>query len=202
MGWSVAVSGSPKGVRLQAMTQSLNEEGQTAPLTRKVKLATVDPSSERSMEIDEEERLAIMRLLDLRDLSNARLDYRLRQTSGKRVHLTGRLRADVVQTCVVTLEPIPAQIDIPVDVEFWPPKKIDALQKRAEDPSQAAVIDWPEPIDGDAIDLGPLVYETLATALDPYPKKTGAQFQWSDAKDPVEMPKNNPFAVLKGLKKS
>jgi hypothetical protein len=55
------------------MTQSLNREGQTAPLTRKVKLATVDPSSERSMEIDEEERLAIMRLLDLRDLSNARL---------------------------------------------------------------------------------------------------------------------------------
>jgi uncharacterized metal-binding protein YceD (DUF177 family) len=184
------------------MTQSLNGEGQTAPLTRKVKLATVDPSSERSMEIDEEERLAIMRLLDLRDLSNARLDYRLRQTSGKRVHLIGRLRADVVQTCVVTLEPVPAQIDIPVDVEFWPPEKIDALQRRAEDPSQAAVIDWPEPIDGDAIDLGPLVYETLATALDPYPKKTGARFQWSDAKDPAEMPKNNPFAVLKGLKKS
>ncbi len=184
------------------MTQSLNEDIQTSPLTRKVKLGTVDQGSERTMEIDEDERRTIMQLLDLRDLSNVRLDYRLRQTSGKRVHLTGRLRADVVQTCVVSLEPVPAQIDMPVDVEFWPLDKINALQQRADDPSQAAEIDWPEPIDGDNIDLGPLVYETLATALDPYPKKTGAQFEWSDAQATSETPKNSPFAVLKGLKKS
>lgn len=184
------------------MTQSLNEDLQPPPLTRKVKLATVEPSVEKTVEIAEDERKAIMGLLDLLDLQGLRFDYRVRQAAGKRVHVTGRLRADVVQTCVVSLEPVPARIDVPVEAEFWPPDKITALQERAEDPAQAGEIDWPEPIEGDAIDLGPLVYETLATALDPYPKKADAEFQWSDPKPMAETPKNNPFAVLKDLKKS
>lgn len=184
------------------MTQSLNPTTQVSPLNRKIKLAMVDPSIERTIEIDDDERQAVMELLDLRDLSGLRLDYRLRQASGKRVHVTGRLKADVVQTCVVSLEPVPARVDIAVDGEFWPPEKISALRERADDPSQAAAINWPEPIDGDVIDLGPLLYETLATALDPYPKKTGARFEWSDSKVSAETPKNSPFQVLKGLKKS
>jgi len=81
-------------------------------------------------------------------------------------------------------------------------EKIAALQKRAEDPSQAGEIDWPEAIEGDEIDLGPLVYETLATSLDPYPKKAEADFKWSNSEQSGETPKNNPFSVLKGLKSS
>ena len=184
------------------MTQSLNEDTQPPPLTRKVKLATVEQGAEKTIEIDSAERTAIMALLDLVDLEGLRFDYRLREGRGKRVHLTGRLRADVVQTCVVSLDPVPASIDVPVEADFWPPEKIAALHERADDPAQAGEIDWPEPIEGDTIDLGPLVYETLATALDPYPKKTGAQFEWTDSKQSAETPKNNPFAVLKGLKKS
>jgi uncharacterized metal-binding protein YceD (DUF177 family) len=189
-------------MRPKTMTQSLNEDLQTLPLTRKVKLATAEPGVEKTIEIEEDERKAIVDLLDLVDLANLRFDYRLRHGAGKRVHVTGRLRADVVQTCVVSLEPVPATIDVPVEAEFWPPNKIAALEDRAEDPAQAGEIDWPEPIEGDTIDLGPLVYETFATALDPYPKKTDAEFEWKDTKEAVEMPKNNPFAVLKDLKKS
>lgn len=184
------------------MTQSLNEDQQPPPLTRKVKLATVEPGADKTIEIGEDERKAIMDLLELLDLDGLRFDYRVRQGAGKRVHVTGRLRADVVQTCVVSLDPVPARIDVPVQAEFWPQDKIVALQERAEDPAQAGETVWPEPIEGDAIDLGPLVYETLATALDPYPKKTGAEFAWSDPKPLAETPKNNPFAVLKDLKKS
>lgn len=184
------------------MTQSLNEDLQPPPLTRKVKLATVEPGAEKTIEIDEDERKTIVDLLDLVELDNFRFDYRVRHGSGKRVHITGRLQADVVQTCVVSLEPVPAKIDVPVEAEFWPPNKIAALQERADDPAQAGEIDWPEPIEGDTIDLGPLVYETLATSLDPYPKKTGAEFEWKDTRQTAEAPKNNPFAVLKDLKKS
>ncbi len=48
--------------------------------------------------------------------------------------------------------------------------------------------------------LGPVVYETLATSLDPYPKSAGASFQWSQ--DGPEEHENGPFAGLKRLKDS
>jgi len=184
------------------MTQSLKEDLQPPPLTRKVQLTAVEWGAEKSIEINEDERNAIIELLDLVDLDAVEFVYRLREGRGQRVHLTGRLRADVVQTCVVSLEPVPAAIDVLVEAEFWPPKKIAELQARAEDPAQGHETDWPEPIDGDTINLGPLVYETLATALDPYPKKIGARFDWSDARQSPETLKNNPFAALKELKKS
>lgn len=182
------------------MTQSLNEDQQPPPLTRKVKLTEIEQDMERAIEIDEAERSIIMALLDLQDLKGLSFSYRLRRGSGKRVIVEGRLRAHVVQTCVVSLEPVPAEIDVPVEAEFWPPEKIAALQEETEDPTHASEVEWPEPIEGDAIDLGPLVYETLATSLDPYPKKTGARFHWSDRAEGAETPKNNPFAVLKNLK--
>ncbi|ODR99051.1 hypothetical protein AUC68_07885 [Methyloceanibacter methanicus] len=184
------------------MTQNPNEDLQAPPLTRKIRLGEIDQNADKTIQIAESERETIMALLDLRDLAGLSFVYRLRPGSGKRVLLTGRLEADVVQTCVVSLEPLPAHIDVPVKAEFWPPEKIAELQARAEDPVQASEIDWPEAIEGDAIDLGPLVYETLATSLDPYPKKAGVDFQWSDAKQDAETPKNSPFAVLKDLKDS
>ena len=39
---------------------------------------------------------------------------------------TGRVRARVGQTCVVTLEPIESEIDEPIDLIFAPPEQIPA----------------------------------------------------------------------------
>ena len=182
------------------MTRSVNEDLQPPPLTRKIKLADAVDGIEKTIGIDESERAAIMDLLDLRALDGLEFNYRLRQGSGRRVHLSGRLQADVVQTCVVTLEPVPARIDTPMEAEFWPPEKISALQERVDDAAQTDEMDWPEPIEDDAIDLGPLIYETLATSLDPYPKKPGARFEWSEGDPEEQTPQNGPFAALKSLK--
>lgn len=184
------------------MTESLNEDLQESPLTRRIRLVDVADGVEKEITLDETERTAILGLLDLKGLENLAFTYKLRQGGGRRIHLSGRLRADVVQTCVVTLDPVPAAIDVPVEADFWPVEKIAALQERADDPAQTGEVDWPEPIEGDAIDLGPLVYETLATSLDPYPKKPGAQFEWSEGEPNGEAGENGPFAALKGLKNS
>jgi len=180
----------------------MNQEQEGHPLTRKIRVSEIEENVEHTIVLTEAEREAIKGLLELVELEDLRFDYRLRLGAGGKVYLSGRLKADTVQTCVVSLEPISGPVDVPLDVEFWPAALIEDLAKKAEDPNQAAVEDWPEPITAGTIDLGPIVYETLATALDPYPKKAGASFQWSQAEPEAEVPESDPFAALKQLKKS
>ena len=40
----------------------------------------------------------------------------------------------------------------------------------------------------------------LALELDPYPRKPGAEFTWSDPREAEAAARANPFAVLKKLK--
>ena len=47
--------------------------------------------------------------------------------SGGRFHVTGRVRARIGQTCVVTLDPIENDIDEAIDLMFAPPEQIPAL---------------------------------------------------------------------------
>lgn len=114
---------------------------------------------------------------------------------GSRVHVAGRVRAKVGQTCVVTLEPIENTVDEEVDLTFAPPVEgIDELEgeielKRDYDP--------PEPLDGDTVDLGQLATEFLVLGIDPYPRKAGVEF--AAPKVGEDTPK--PFAALADLKK-
>jgi uncharacterized metal-binding protein YceD (DUF177 family) len=183
------------------MNHPTNEEPQAPPLTRKIRVSEIADNADASVSVTEAERASIAGLLELMALNALDFDYRLRRGGGGRVHLSGRLTADATQTCVVTLEPVPASIDVPVAVEFWPETLIEDLEKKAEDPSQSGLIDWPEPITDDTIDLGPVVYESFATALDPYPKKEGASFEWSQGASASEDRESGPFAALKQLKK-
>jgi len=54
--------------------------------------------------------------------------------------------------------------------------------------------DPPDEADGDVVDLGAYVVETLALALDPFPRKPGAVFE-----APEEKPSISPFAALARL---
>lgn len=184
------------------MIQFLNDEAERLPFSRKVKLSEIENGVGKTIEATEEERELIKALLDLVALDRLVFSYKLRDERQGRVQVSGRLEAHVTQACVVSLEPVPAEVDSPVEVEFWPRSQVEKLARQAEDPDYAGEIEWPETIDADAIDLGPLIYETLATALDPYPKKAGAKMAWQEGHSRVEMAENRPFAVLKNLKKS
>ena len=51
------------------------------------------------------------------------------------------------------------------------------------------------------IDLGVVAYETLATSLDPYPRKPDAAFDWADDENAgEEASEPGPFDVLRTLK--
>lgn len=116
-----------------------------------------------------------------------------------RVHVTGRVRARVEQTCVVTLDPVENEVDEPVDVVFAPPSQIPATAKsvQKEEGEGAEIPEPPEPIVGGAIDLGRLAMEFLVLGIDPYPRKPGVVFV---APETPADPEEHPFAALKALK--
>jgi uncharacterized metal-binding protein YceD (DUF177 family) len=171
------------------------------PLSRRLRIADIEENADHSIAASRAEMGSIARLLDLVALDGLTLDYRLRHGAGGRIHLTGQLKARATQTCVVSLEPVEAVIDVPVEAEFWPAPLIEELERKAEDPGQSGLLDWPDAIADGAIDLGPIVYETLAMSLDPYPKRPGASFQWSQGASEPEPPETGPFAALARLKK-
>ena len=172
------------------------------PLRRPLRLDEIKDDASGETEATAAEREAIAALLELPELRALKLVYRLRRGGGGRYHVTGRLTADVTQTCVVSLEPLPTTVDVPVEVEFWPRRLLDELQVRAAESDPDPLFGWPEPIAEGKIDLGPFLYESFATALDPYPKREGAHFEWADeAPKEVGETLTSPFAALEQLKR-
>lgn len=119
---------------------------------------------------------------------------------GGRVQVSGRVRAKVEQTCIVSLDPVENDVDERIEVTFAPPDQISVSVKsvQKEQGDDAEIPDPPEPLTrGGAIDLGKLATEFLVLGIDPYPRKPGAAFA------PVEVPMDpdeHPFAALKALK--
>jgi uncharacterized metal-binding protein YceD (DUF177 family) len=137
------------------------------PLSRLLRVDEIRDGAQGEIEATQPELAAIAKLLDLRGVKELSFAYRLSHGGGERLRLEGRLTAAVTQTCVVSLEPVEASLDVPVEAEFWPVSLIDQLEQSAEDPGGPGQLDWPEPIVDGKIDLGPLLYETVATSLDP-----------------------------------
>jgi len=179
----------------------MNNEIERPPLSRQFRLDEIRERASGTIDATAAERAAICRLLELKRLDGLTLTYRLLHTGAGRLRLKGQLKADATQTCVVSLDPVPALIDVPVEVEFWPAAMIEAELKREEASGSTMLANWPEPIKDGRIDLGPLIYETLATSLDPYPKREGVSFEWSQGADePGQERKSSPFAALDRLK--
>ena len=80
-----------------------------------------------------------------------------------RVHVVGRVKARIGQTCVVTLDPIENDIDEAIDLIFAPPEQIPALADLVDEAaeSDAEIPDPPEPIVDGIIDLGRLATDAL-----------------------------------------
>ena len=181
----------------------MTNEADRAVLSRILKVDEIKDGASGEIAASEAERDAIVGLLDLAGLERLSFPYRLDHGAGGRWRLTGRLQANVTQTCVVSLDPVEVRLDVPVEVEFWPASLLKEPEEGAEDPVSVALLDWPEPIADGRIDLGPLIYETLATALDPYSKREGVSFDWSQQGPPQEAGegKSGPFAALAALKR-
>ena len=141
-------------------------------------------------------RPALAKLADVRALPRLSAAFDLTKR-GAGVHVAGRVRARVGQTCVVTLEPMETDVDEAVDLAFAPaPEGVD-VELEADGKKHRTDDDPPEPLVNGKVDLGAIATEFLILGIDPYPRKPGAQF----AAPKVEDAGANPFAALEALKK-
>ena len=158
-----------------------------------------DTGLHREIEADAAARAAMAELAEVREILAAEASFDVTLRREGRVHVAGRLRARVGQTCVVTLEPMETDIDELIDLEFAPPDQIPQLSDLVEeaDDSDEEIPDPPEPISNGMIDLGRVATDALFLAIDPYPRKPGAVFEPRvEAIDPED----HPFAALKAIK--
>jgi hypothetical protein len=157
-----------------------------------------DTGLHREIEADRAARETMADIGGLREILSASASLDLTPEKAGRVHVAGRVRARIGQTCVVSLDPIENDIDEAIDLIFAPPEQIpelaDLVDEAAE--SDAEIPDPPEPIVNGVIDLGRLATDALFLAIDPYPRKSDAVFKpVIEAADPED----HPFAALKAL---
>jgi hypothetical protein len=157
-----------------------------------------DTGLHRDLEAGKAEREAIAEVGGLREILAASASLDVTPMSGGRYHVVGRVRAQIGQTCVVTLDPIENEIDEPIDLIFAPPEQIPEMAALVEEAAESDgdLPDPPEPIENGVIDLGRVATDALYLAVDPYPRKPDAVFE-----PPVvpEDPEDHPFAALKAL---
>jgi len=137
------------------------------------------------------ERALIAERLRLPAVHSLTAELVLIRWRGEGVKVTGKFTAEIEQICSVTLDPFRASVSDSIERYFLP---------QAGPADEDADID---PLEEGMIELGEVVVESLSLALDPYPRKPGAEFH-SPSDDSASAPEaasaSSPFAALAGLK--
>jgi uncharacterized metal-binding protein YceD (DUF177 family) len=156
----------------------------------------------REIEASPAERAALAERLDLIALDALTATLRLRRLPDGLIWLSGRLVAEVVQSCVVTLAPIPSRCAVEFTMRFGAVGQAPESLREIEVASEGE--DEPEPLVDGQIDLGESVVQQLAVSLDPYPRAPGAALPEALATgDDAEGPggaEKSPFIALAKLK--
>ena len=120
---------------------------------------------------------------------------------GRVLSITGSLGAEVLQTCIVSLEPLEAVVDEEVNLVFA--RDVQGLND-IDDLADA------EPLEGETIDLGEIIAGEFSLALDPYPRREDVDLAKIDLGIGVSvfdgeetekrLERRNPFSALTQFK--
>lgn len=128
-----------------------------------------------SIDADRSECERLAGRLSLDDLTSLSADIRLTpQDGGKVIRLEGALKAEITQTCVVTLEPIKTSIETVLDRLY--DTGLESLTEDNEESIDFEAEDPPDPLSDGKIDIGEAVAEQLALEINPFPRKPGISF--------------------------
>lgn len=165
-------------------------------MPRIVKLRQIDGGAMR-IEANAEERAALAERFGIVAVDRLVADVAL-DRDGEDVAVSGRIEADIVQTCGVSGEDFPVRIDEPIALRFIPQVARSVPDEEIE--LEEAELDEIE-YTGDAFDLGEAVAQSLGLAIDPYATGPNADAARKDA-GILEEGATGPLAeALKALKK-
>lgn len=144
------------------------------------------------------ERRLLAERLELIDLPRLEGEVRVQPVEGTdAIHVAGHLSADVVQSCVVTLDPVPAQVEADFDRLFSRDVPAEADGEVEVDPEGEA----PEPLVSGTLDLGEILAQELSLAMDPYPRVADADQKLSELGGEEADRQRSPFAALDALRR-
>lgn len=154
--------------------------------------------AEEIVEAELDEREALARRFGLTAIHALRGRFTARPWRRGGVEVRGHVEAEVEQISVISLEPFIAHVSEAVTRYYQ--AETTAGHRPAAVSLEALEDDEPDVIAGGAIDLGELAAETLALALDPYPRRPGEVFS-PDQGVAGGGKTESPFQVLERLKK-
>jgi uncharacterized metal-binding protein YceD (DUF177 family) len=166
-------------------------------ISRPIEVASIRPAPQfQRIELDDDERNALAEAFGFVEIVALTAEIVLSRDSNHEICLEGRLTAEVIQTCVVSLEPVRQNIDEPIQARFV--EEESAAKRPSPIDLPLTEDDPPDIVSGPVLDLGPIVIEHFLLAVDPYPRAPGAEAPGNPAAaipDEVE----SPFAVLASL---
>ena len=129
-------------------------------------------------------------------VSIGKLEAGVRLTlDGEAIDATGRLRAELTQSCAVSGDDLPVAIDEPLMLRFVPAAPVNEEEVELD----ASALDE-IPFEGHAFDLGEAVAQSLALAIDPFAVGPNAERVRKEA-GLLDEAAAGPFAALAALKK-
>jgi uncharacterized metal-binding protein YceD (DUF177 family) len=162
-----------------------------------IKLSEVGSQS-RSIQLsaDEVARTGLMARFDLAALDSLKAEISLAHDA-EGVVATGRFTADLAQYCIASHVPVPAKMDEAIHIRFIPEPVVSGeveLELEADDCDTMFH-------DGQTIDLGESVAQSLGLALNPYPRSPEAEkmLKAAGVKSEDEVVPSGALAGLKDL---
>ncbi|MBP2278205.1 MULTISPECIES: YceD family protein [Sphingomonas] len=147
-----------------------------------------------SITADAAERSALAERFGLLAVDRLEATFRV-QRDAAGVVARGEVRAAVVQACSVTEEPLPVTVSEDVALRFVTEQEATAEEEIELDLDALDTM----PYDGAAIDLGEAAAETMALALDPFPRGPNAAAALRAA-GVISEEEAKPAGALAGLK--
>ena len=164
--------------------------------------ATVDRAGE-DIEIDANQntRAEMAKLASILEIESLKFEARIIRWQKHGLKVVGKIRAEITQACVSTLEPVPEKISVEFERQFLPTEKIKPKadlvigNELILDPE---VEDDPDELPKSGILLWDIVLEELNLSIDPFPRAQTIDKESSpDSDKRHDEPKvHRPFADL------
>jgi uncharacterized metal-binding protein YceD (DUF177 family) len=119
---------------------------------------------------DETARNGLMARFDLAALDNLEAEISLKHEADA-VIATGRFTASLAQFCIATHDPVPAKLDEPIHIQFMAEPTSNGEVELELAPEDCDTMFH----DGQTIDLGEAVAQSMGLALNPYPRSPEAE---------------------------